>query len=100
MSLPLATFLQDPNFIGACYIVAFSCFQWLLHNAPTSTVATYAYVNPVVAVLLGAAFLGEPLTMRTLIAGAAIVASVVLIVGGGRVRLPRLRAALPARSTA
>ena len=81
-------------------IVAFSCFQWLLHNAPISTVSTYAYVNPVVAVLLGAAFLGEPLTMRTLVAGAAIVASVVLIVGGGRVRLPRLRAALLARSTA
>jgi drug/metabolite transporter (DMT)-like permease len=81
-------------------IVAFSCFQWLLHNAPISIVSTYAYVNPVVAVLLGAAFLGEPLTMRTLVAGAAIVVSVVLIVGGGRVRLPRLRAALPARSTA
>jgi drug/metabolite transporter (DMT)-like permease len=56
-------------------------------------------VNPVVAVLLGAAFLGEPLTMRTLVAGLAIVASVVLIVGG-RLRLPRLPAALPARSTA
>src|SRR5919202_311004 len=81
-------------------IVAFSCFQWLLHNAPLSIVSTYAYVNPVVAVLLGAAFLGEPLTMRTLVAGAAIVVSVVLIVGGGRVRLPRLRAALPARGTA
>ena len=81
-------------------IVAFSCFQWLLHNAPISIVSTYAYVNPVVAVLLGAAFLGEPLTMRTLVAGAAIVVSVVLIVGGGRVRLPRLRGALPARSTA
>jgi len=81
-------------------IVAFSCFQWLLHNAPISIVSTYAYVNPVVAVLLGAAFLGEPLTLRTLVAAAAIVASVVLIVGGGRVRLPRLRAALPARGTA
>jgi drug/metabolite transporter (DMT)-like permease len=80
-------------------IVAFSCFHWLLRNAPTSIVSTYAYVNPVVAVLLGAAFLGEPLTLRTLVAGAAIVASVVLIVGG-RVRLPRLRAALPARGTA
>ena len=80
-------------------IIAFSCFQWLLHNAPTSIVSTYAYVNPVVAVLLGAAFLGEPLTLRTLVAGAAIVASVVLIVGG-RVRLPRLRAALLARGTA
>jgi drug/metabolite transporter (DMT)-like permease len=80
-------------------IVAFSCFHWLLHNAPTSIVSTYAYVNPVVAVLLGAAFLGEPLTMRTLVAGVAIVVSVVLIVGG-RVRLPRLRAAMPARGTA
>jgi drug/metabolite transporter (DMT)-like permease len=80
-------------------IVAFSCFHWLLRNAPTSIVATYAYVNPVVAVLLGAAFLGEPLTLRTLVAGAAIVVSVVLIVGG-RVRLPRLRTALPARGTA
>jgi drug/metabolite transporter (DMT)-like permease len=80
-------------------IVAFSCFHWLLRNAPTSIVSTYAYVNPVVAVLLGAAFLGEPLTLRTLIAGAAIVVSVVLIVGG-RVRLPRLRALVPARGTA
>jgi drug/metabolite transporter (DMT)-like permease len=81
-------------------VVAFSCFQWLLHNAPTPIVSTYAYVNPIVAVLLGAAFLGEPLTPRTLVAGAAIVVSVVLIVGGGRMRLPRLRAALPARGTA
>jgi drug/metabolite transporter (DMT)-like permease len=71
-------------------IVAFSAFHWLLRNAPTSTVSTYAYVNPVVAVLLGAAFLGEPMTLRTLIAGLAIVVSVVLIVGGRRVRLPRL----------
>jgi drug/metabolite transporter (DMT)-like permease len=80
-------------------VIAFSCFHWLLRNAPTSIVSTYAYVNPVVAVLLGAAFLGESLTLRTLVAGAAIVVSVVLIVGG-RVRLPRLRAALPARGTA
>jgi len=80
-------------------IVAFSAFHWLLHNAPMHIVSTYAYVNPVVAVLLGAAFLGEPMTLRTLAAGLAIVASVVLIVG---VRLPRLRAgaAVPARSTA
>src|SRR5437899_3508612 len=70
-------------------IVGFSCYQWLLRNAPTSIVSTYAYVNPVVAVLLGATFLGEPPTLRTLAAGVAIVLSVVLIVGG-RARLPRL----------
>jgi len=78
-------------------IVAFSAFHWLLRNAPTHIVSTYAYVNPVVAVLLGAAFLGEPTTFRTLIAGLAIVASVVLIVGA---RLPRFAPAVPARSTA
>ena len=43
-------------------IVAFSAYAWLLHNAPLSLVATYAYVNPVVAVLLGALILDEPLT--------------------------------------
>ncbi|TMK94173.1 MAG: hypothetical protein E6G42_05350 [Actinobacteria bacterium] len=78
-------------------IVAFSAFHWLLRNAPTHIVSTYAYVNPVVAVLLGAAFLGEPMTFRTLIAGLAIVTSVVLIVGA---RLPRFAPAVPARSTA
>jgi drug/metabolite transporter (DMT)-like permease len=80
-------------------IVAFSAFHWLLRNAPTSIVSTYAYVNPVVAVLLGAAFLSEPLTLRTLVAGAAIVVSVVLIVGEG-MRAPRLRRLVPARGTA
>jgi drug/metabolite transporter (DMT)-like permease len=80
-------------------IVAFSAFHWLLHNAPMHIVSTYAYVNPVVAVLLGAAFLGEPMTLRTLVAGLAIVASVVLIVGA-RMRVPRLRGLVPARSTA
>ena len=80
-------------------VVAFSAFHWLLRSAPTSIVSTYAYVNPVVAVLLGAAFLGEPMTLRTLVAGLAIVASVVLIVGA-RMRVPRLRTLVPARHTA
>jgi drug/metabolite transporter (DMT)-like permease len=46
-----------------------------------SVVATYAFVNPVVAVALGAAFLGEAITWTTVVAGTAIVAAVVLIVG-------------------
>ncbi len=61
-------------------IVAFNAYIWILKAAPTSIVSTYAYVNPVVAVLLGAAFLSEPITARTLLAGLAIVASVALIV--------------------
>ena len=61
-------------------IVAFSAYAWLLKNVRTSTVSTYAFVNPVVAVVLGTLFLGEPLRWTTIIAGAAIVVAVVLIV--------------------
>jgi drug/metabolite transporter (DMT)-like permease len=61
-------------------LLAFSAYAWLLKNVRISVVATYAFVNPVVAVLLGAVFLSEPITLTTLLAGAAIVVAVVLIV--------------------
>ena len=61
-------------------IVAYSSYVWLLRVAPTELVGTYAYVNPVIAVLLGAVFLNEAITSWVLLAGAAIVVSVVLIV--------------------
>jgi len=47
---------------------------------PPARVATYAYVNPVVAMLLGWAFAGEPLTFRTLAASAVILGAVVLVI--------------------
>ena len=50
--------------------------------APLQRVATYAYVNPVVAVILGWLVLSEPLTPRTIVAGVVIVAAVALIVTG------------------
>jgi drug/metabolite transporter (DMT)-like permease len=62
-------------------LVGFGSYVWLLRNAPTSLVSTYAYVNPVVAVLLGWAILGEQITPRTVIAGAIVLASVALILG-------------------
>lgn len=62
-------------------VLAFSAYVWLLRNAATSLTATYAYVNPVVAVLLGWAVLGEPITGRTVLAGGVIVVAVALIVG-------------------
>jgi drug/metabolite transporter (DMT)-like permease len=61
-------------------IVAFSAYAWLLKNVRISIVATYAFVNPVVAVVLGTLFLSEPLRWTTIIAGGAIVVAVVLIV--------------------
>jgi drug/metabolite transporter (DMT)-like permease len=61
-------------------LVGFASYVWLLRVTSTSLVSTYAYVNPVVAVLLGWAILGETVTVRTGIAGAVIVAAVALIV--------------------
>jgi drug/metabolite transporter (DMT)-like permease len=86
-------------------IVAFSAYTWLLRNVAAATVSTYAYVNPVVALLLGWAVLGERLTATTLIASGVIVAAVGLIVGGSTVsRLAQARAAAapppPARAPA
>ena len=63
-------------------LVAFTAFTWLLANVPVSTVGTYAYVNPIVAVALGAIILSEPITPRTLIASAIIIAAVVAMVSG------------------
>ncbi|HKV85585.1 MAG TPA: EamA family transporter [Ktedonobacterales bacterium] len=60
-------------------IVAFSAYTWLLRNVALSRVSTYAYVNPVVAVLLGWAFNGESVGGQTLLAAGVIVAAVVVI---------------------
>jgi len=70
-------------------IVAFTAYSWLLRTVSPTRAATYAYVNPVVAVLLGWIIASEPLTVRTLIAAAVIVASVVLITTYGKERAER-----------
>ncbi len=71
-------------------LIGFSAYVWLLGEASVSLVGTYAYVNPVVAVLLGVTLLGEPLGWRLLVAGGAIVVAVGLIVGASP-RPPRGR---------
>jgi drug/metabolite transporter (DMT)-like permease len=60
-------------------IIAFSAYVWLLRVSTPARVSTYAYVNPVVAVLLGWALAGEALTTRMLVAAAVIVSGVALI---------------------
>jgi drug/metabolite transporter (DMT)-like permease len=60
-------------------IVAFTAYVWLLRVSTPSKAATYAYVNPVVAVLLGWAFAGERLDARILVGAAVILGAVVLI---------------------
>ncbi|HEY5594091.1 MAG TPA: EamA family transporter, partial [Nitrospiria bacterium] len=58
--------------------VGFAAYVWLLRAAPTPLVSTYAYVNPLVAVLLGHFFAGESVTSRVAAATAVIVGSVAL----------------------
>ena len=65
-------------------IVAFTAFVWLSQNAPLSLVSTYAYVNPVVAVLLGWLLLAEPLTAAIVAGGALAVVGVAIVVRSER----------------
>jgi drug/metabolite transporter (DMT)-like permease len=67
-------------------LVAFSAYVWLLQHAPISLTATYAYVNPVVAVGLGALVLDEPVTAAVMVGGAVVVAGVCLVVSSERLR--------------
>jgi drug/metabolite transporter (DMT)-like permease len=65
--------------VGFGSILAYTAYGWLLRNAATPLLSTYAYVNPAVAVLLGWAFAGEHLAARELVAGLVILSSVALI---------------------
>jgi drug/metabolite transporter (DMT)-like permease len=75
-------------------LVAFTAYVWLLQNAPISQVATYAYVNPVVAIALGALFVNEEVT--PIVAGAAAV--IVASVAGTVKQEARKREAAPVRA--
>jgi drug/metabolite transporter (DMT)-like permease len=76
------------SWLGLAYLVvfgsliAFTAYVWLLNHVAVTTVSTYAYVNPVVAVALGMLFRGEELTPRTLLAAALIIGAVVAMVSG------------------
>lgn len=63
-------------------LLAFTAYVWLLNHVAVTTVATYAYVNPVVAVALGVAFRGETMTPRTLLAAGLIIGAVIAMVSG------------------
>jgi drug/metabolite transporter (DMT)-like permease len=89
--------ISRESWIGLIYLtlvgslVGFTAYIWLLHNVDIAKASTYAYVNPVVAVFLGWAIAGEPLSARVLVAAAVIVAGVVFI-STGRTRPPMERA--------
>jgi drug/metabolite transporter (DMT)-like permease len=70
-------------------LLGFTAYGWLLRVAPLPLIATYAYVNPVVALILGALILQEPIGIRVVVAGSIIVGAVALIITArGRMRMP------------
>ena len=79
-------------------LIAFTAYAWVLRRAPLPLIATYAFVNPIVAVVLGWLVLQEAITPRQVLAGAVIVVGVALIVAA-RSRMTRIRRT-PAASTA
>jgi drug/metabolite transporter (DMT)-like permease len=78
--------VSDSSMIAFSYLVsagsllAFTAYVWLLQNAPISKVATYAYVNPVIAIFLGWALVSEEITPLVLVGAAIIVGSVAFTV--------------------
>ncbi|HVM56735.1 MAG TPA: EamA family transporter [Gaiellaceae bacterium] len=74
------------SIFGWVYLVTFgsllgyTAYVWLLDNAPLGTVATYAYVNPVVAIALGAIVLGESLTWPIVVGAVLVLACVALVI--------------------
>jgi drug/metabolite transporter (DMT)-like permease len=91
--------------VGFGSILAYTAYGWLLKNAATPLLSTYAYVNPAVAVFLGWAFVGERLGAREVVAGLVVLASVALILVARQpapakvVQLPR-RTPAPERAAA
>ena len=61
-------------------LIAYTAYSWLLQNAPVSRVATYAYVNPTIAIFLGWLILDERVTATTLLGAAIVIGSVAVTV--------------------
>jgi drug/metabolite transporter (DMT)-like permease len=101
----------DPNQItarslwGLAYLivfgslVGFAAYTWLLRVAPTPLVATYAYVNPLIAIFMGNWLAQEAITLRLLLAALVIVTAVALI-NSGRAKMPAPTVAAEAASAA
>lgn len=67
-------------------VIGYGSYSWLIQNAPMSLVATYAYINPVVAVILGVTIIGEQLTRDVVIGLVVVVGGVVLVMRGERAK--------------
>ena len=87
-SVPATSWIALAYLIGPGSILAFTAYGYALSHLPVTTVSTYAYVNPVVAVLAGIIFLGEQFTWREGLGAALVLASVVITLNRSRSTSP------------
>ena len=78
-TVSLKAWLALAYLIVAGSIIGFTAYVWLIHHESPTKVGTYAYVNPVVAVMMGYLFGGEPLGVRTMVGTLLVLVSVVVI---------------------
>ncbi len=91
-AVSLGAWLALLYLIVAGSIIGFTTYMWLIHHESPTKVATYAYVNPVVAVFVGYFLGGESLGLRTILGTLFVLTSVIVITSA---RAPRLAAPLP-----
>jgi drug/metabolite transporter (DMT)-like permease len=96
-SMTQETYLTMAYLVIIGSFIGYSAFSWLINNAPPQLTATYAYVNPVVAIFLGWLLVNERLTSRSLIASGIILCGVFLMTLG---RNKQTNVKLPERSVA
>jgi drug/metabolite transporter (DMT)-like permease len=94
-SVPATSWIALAYLIGPGSILAFTAYGYALAHLPVATVSTYAYVNPVVAVLAGVVILGEQLTVREVLGAALVVGSVAIILHRSHSAPPAAQAARP-----
>ena len=83
---PAEAWLALGYLVVAGSLLGYTAYVWLLHHAPISLAATYAYVNPVIALALGAIFLSEPMTPPVLLSAAAVLLGVALVVSTEQIK--------------
>ena len=86
LAITLASLAGFAYLVVAGSLVGYTAYMYVLSRVSPRAASSYAYVNPLVAVLLGWAFLGENVGATTLVAGALIVIAVVALLAGGRRR--------------
>jgi drug/metabolite transporter (DMT)-like permease len=90
------------SWLALAYLIAFgsgigfSAYLYILHKSTAARVATYAFVNPVVALFLGWLIAGEAITLRTVLAGAVILTAVILVITAPHPAPARVRDPIPA----